>query len=368
MQIFKNKEVLDIEYIPTEELLLYRENEQDQLRRVFKNIASVPNHLVCYGFTGTGKTCFTKFFMKKYDNMKFSERILYMNTCSYPTELQALSYVMSLLKFNVKGTNLSYLYNTLKKVINDYDLHILLVLDEVDKLLNKSGDNFLYNLLDTGRISLIMITNNVTCFDRIEDRVKSRLGGMPRVLFPPYKAPQINEILRKRVAAAFNEGVFEATVIPKIAAISAQEHGDIRKAINLLRAAGEIAEDKGAKIKEEYIDMAHNLIESNEINNLVASLPSQARCVLMALCNSIMKLHAIDVAASTIYEEYLNIVKIYGLKELTDRRIADYLWMLDNTGLTISRISSRRYGKERVVRLGVPINLITRILDQLERI
>ena len=57
-----------------------------------------------------------------------------------------------------------------------------------------------------------------------------------------------------------------------------------------------------------------------------------------------------------LHEEYLNVVRIYGAKDLTDRRIADYIWELDNTGLTISRISSKRYGKERVVRLGVPIN------------
>ena len=67
-----------------------------------------------------------------------------------------------------------------------------------------------------------------------------------------------------------------------------------------------------------------------------------------------------------LHEEYLNVVENHGAKELTDRRIADYIWELDNTGLTISRISSKRYGKERVVRLGVPINIITRILERLE--
>jgi len=86
----------------------------------------------------------------------------------------------------------------------------------------------------------------------------------------------------------------------------------------------------------------------------------------MVLCRSIKKLHAVDVGASTIYEEYLNVVRNYGAKELTDRRIADYIWELDKTGLTISRISSKRYGKESVVRLGVPINIITRILERLE--
>ena len=69
-----------------------------------------------------------------------------------------------------KGTNLSSYYNAIKKVINDFDLHILIMLDEVDKLLNKSGDNLLYTLLDTGRISLIMITNN-------EDRDVGNVGA-----------------------------------------------------------------------------------------------------------------------------------------------------------------------------------------------
>jgi hypothetical protein len=54
-------------------------------------------------------------------------------------------------------------------------------------------------------------------------------------------AIQIDKILQKRVAVGFNEDVFEGPVIPKIAGIAAQEHGDIRKAINLLRATGEIA-------------------------------------------------------------------------------------------------------------------------------
>ncbi len=79
-----------------------------------------------------------------------------------------------------------------------------------------------------------------------------------------------------------------------------------------------------------------------------------------------MKISLMNVQKKYNYEEYLNVVKSYGAKELTDRRIADYIWELDNTGLTISRISSKRYGKERVVRLGVPINIITKILERLE--
>jgi len=69
------------------------------------------------------------------------------------------------------------------------------------------------------------------------------------------------------------------------------------------------------------------------------------RYVLTALCNSIKKLHVVDVGASIIYEEYLDVVGSYGAKDLTDRRIADYIWELNKTCLTISRISSKRYGK-----------------------
>ena len=68
------------------------------------------------------------------------------------------------------------------------------------------------------------------------------------------------------------------------------------------------------------------------------------RYVLTALCNSIKKLHVVDVGASIIYEEYLDVVRSYGAKDLTDRRIADYIWERGNTGLTISRISPKGYG------------------------
>ena len=54
---------------------------------------------------------------------------------------------------------------------------------------------------------------------------------MPRILFPPYNAIQIEEILQKRVGVGFNEDVFEGAVISKIAGVAAQEHGDIRKAM-----------------------------------------------------------------------------------------------------------------------------------------
>ena len=69
---------------------------------------------------------------------------------------------------------------------------------------------------------------------------------------------------------------------------------------------------------------------------------------------------------STIYAEYLNVVRSYGAKDLTDSKIEDYIWELDNTGFTTSGISSMRYRNERVVRLGIPINIIPRILERLE--
>jgi Cdc6-like AAA superfamily ATPase len=120
-----------------------------------------------------------------------------------------------------------------------------------------------------------MITNNVTCFDKINDRVKSRLGGMPRILFPPYNAIQIGDILQKRVAVGFNEGVFEDMVAPRIAAIAAQEHGDVRKAISLLRAIGEIASSLPCHLKRDMPSWPSAMLSGNSMRSMSGPPPSR---------------------------------------------------------------------------------------------
>jgi len=367
MEIFKNKEVLDINYIPTEDLLLFRENEKEKLKIVFNSMGGIPSHLMCYGFAGTGKTMTVRFMSRKYGFHKFNEKVVYINTANCATELQALSYLLSELGQPVGGKMVQSYYAAFKKMVKDYDLRLLVILDEVDKLLYRSGDNFIYNLLEMGNVSFIMITNNALCFDRMEDRVKSRLGGPPRVLFEPYNAIQIKQILDKRAFLAFNIVNMEASVVPKVAALAAQEHGDARRAISLLKACGDLAEARGTIVMEEYIDEADEMTESSEVNNIIRSLPMQAKAVLKALYTCIKNGKNGEVTSTDLYEAYTRMAEGMYMKVMTDRRIRDYLWELEGAGLIASRMSSvGRNIREKKIRLGVPIKILEPIINKME--
>ncbi|MFB6197001.1 MAG: Cdc6/Cdc18 family protein, partial [Halobacteriaceae archaeon] len=142
----------------------------------------------------------------------------------------------------------------------DYQERVaVIMLDEIDKLVEKSGDDTLYNLsrmnseLENSRVSIIGISNDLKFTDFLDPRVKSSLGE-EEIVFPPYDANQLRDILQHRSDIAFKEGAFTDDVIPLCAAFAAQEHGDARRALDLLRTAGELAErDQGDTITEKHV-------------------------------------------------------------------------------------------------------------------
>jgi len=115
---------------------------------------------------------------------------------------------------------------------------------------------FLYNLtrlnseLSQSQISIVGISNNLTFLDELDPRVRSSLSE-EEIVFPPYNAVQLQEILRKRAKEVFREGVIrDEDVITKCAAFAAREHGDARRALDLLRVSGELAErENSPKVK-----------------------------------------------------------------------------------------------------------------------
>jgi len=83
------------------------------------------------------------------------------------------------------------------------------------------------------------------------------------VHFDDYDANQLQSILRRR-QDAFYDDVLDEDVIPLAAAFAAQTHGDARKAIDLMRVAGELAEREGdAGVREEHVREAQDKVEKN---------------------------------------------------------------------------------------------------------
>ena len=99
--------------------------------------------------------------------------------------------------------------------------------------------------------------------DELDPRVRSSLSE-EEIVFHPYNALQIQDILNQRAGLAFEEEVLQEGVINKCAAFAAKEHGDARRALDLLRVAGE-----SKKIFLKYIDEANDKIEKDKILDIL---------------------------------------------------------------------------------------------------
>lgn len=235
----------------------------------------------------------------------------------------------------------------------------VIVLDEVDKL---KGDEVLYNLsrlnydLDKARTSIIGISNDLKFTEFLDPRVKSSLGE-ENLVFPPYSADELCDILGERAKIAFEDGTLEENVIPLCAALAAQEHGDARRALDLLRVSAEIAERNGEKkVTEKHVRMAENKIELDRVKEIVRTLPIQSKIVLMAVI--IGEENYEGLTTGEVYNIYKDLCRIGGVNILTQRRVADLISELDMLGIINARVVSKgRYGRTREIEISAPMKI-----------
>ncbi|QLG49774.1 Cdc6/Cdc18 family protein [Natrinema halophilum] len=244
----------------------------------------------------------------------------------------------------------------------DYDERVVVImLDEIDKLVEKSGDDTLYNLsrmnseLENSRVSIIGISNDLKFTDFLDPRVKSSLGE-EEIVFPPYDANQLRDILEQRSEVAFKKGALSEDVIPLCAAFAAQEHGDARRALDLLRTAGELAERSQAEtIVEEHVRQAQDKIELDRVVEVVRTLPTQSKLVLFAII-SLEKNGVHSINTGEVFNIYKRLCEEIDADVLTQRRVTDLISELDMLGIVNAIVVSKgRYGRTKEISLSVPL-------------
>ncbi len=361
-RIFKDRDKLTPDYVP--EHLPFRE---EQIRRIASALSqalrgSRPNNIFVYGLTGTGKTAAVKLVIRGLSEKARELRIpvftSYVNCRQRDTGYRVLADILESLGGKVPFTGLSIaeLQKRLFKKVEALNGRVVVVLDEIDFLVKKQGDDILYKLirmneeLSGSSVSIIGITNDLNLIEMLDPRVKSSLGE-EEVVFPPYDAVQLKSILEERASLAFYDGALGEDVIPLCAALAAREHGDARKALDLLRMAGELAERAGkSKVTREDVEMARGELEKDKVYEVVSSLPLHAKLILA----SILDLTTSRDSATTgeIFNEYSKKTALLGLETVTQRRVTDIISELDMMGLISARVVSRgRYGKTKVVKI-----------------
>lgn len=378
--IFRQKDILSIQFTPGN--IPHRERQINQIGMILAPVlrSEKPSNIFIYGKTGTGKSLCTQYTVAKLleaerKNNSNNIKIIYVN-CKMSkvsdTEYRMLSQLILNFGIEVPFTGLptNQLYNQFYKLLDERGQNVILILDEVDALVNKIGDGVLYNLtrvnqdLKKSKLTLIGISNNISFINDLDPRVKSSLSE-EEIVFPPYNANEIRDILTERVALAFNDNIISPSVIAKCSALAAQEHGDARKALDLLRVAGEITERMGGKtVTEEHVDLAEKKLDRDKTLEIIQNQPRQSQCVLISILK-LFKNGSNGVQTGDIYDVYVDICRKNSLKPLTQRRVSDLISELDMFGIVNAKVISKgRYGRTREIK----INLSKEIIEKIEKL
>ncbi len=371
--IFENREVLRSTYTP--DYLPHRTNEVKSLAAILVSAlrGETPSNVLMYGKTGTGKTAVAKHVGKELERTGelhgVSCFVIYINCEVVDTQYRLLAFLARHFdkEIPMTGWPTDQVYAEFKEAIDAERRIAIIILDEVDKLVSK-GDEVLYNLtrinsdLKRAKVSLIGITNDLKFTEFLDPRVRSSLGE-EEIIFPPYDANQLRDILYQRAEMAIKPGALDDTVIPLCAAYAAQEHGDARRALDLLRVSCELAERSGAsKVLDIHVKQAQEKIETDRVVEVVRTLPTQSKLVLLStllLCNNAES----GITTGEVYNVYKNMCRIVGIDVLTQRRVTDLISELDMLGiLNATVISKGRYGRTKEISLSVPIQNTRKVL------
>ena len=373
--IFRNRDVLRHDYVP--ERLPHREAE---IRTLASILAPALRGQKCsnafiYGKTGTGKTAVARYVLGrlvvKAREIGAPVAACYVNCRMAGTEYRILASLCSSLGVKVPFTGLAKaeVLERFRRALFGREVVFITMLDEVDVLVEAHGDALLYELtrlnteLDGSKICLIGISNDLTFKEHLDPRVLSSLSE-EEVVFRPYNASQLRDILWERAREAFVEGAVSEAVIGLCAALSAQEHGDARRALDLLRVAGEIAERRGARrVEVEHVREALKRIEYDRTVEAIRSLPLHAKLVLLAVYERTKK--ASSAITGEIYAAYSALCGRMGLSPLTQRRISSLINELDMMGLLNAQlVNMGRYGRTKKIRLAIQRSLLREVLAQ----
>ena len=368
----------------TPEILPHRDREINNLASVLVTAlrGEAPSNVFVYGKTGTGKTAVAKFvgkeLLKKGKETKKHIHFVYINCEIVDTQYRLLQNIANHFidewseRIPFTGWPTDEVYAKLRTMMDNKGGVTIIILDEIDKL---KGDEALYTLsrmnsdFTKAKISIVGISNDLKFTEFLDPRVKSSLGE-ENMIFDPYDAQQLQDILQQRADAALRPETLGESVIPLCAALAAQEHGDARRALDLLRISAEIAErEEATRITERHVKTAQNKIELDRVIEVTRTLPSQSKIILLSIIlkEKSNKNAGLNGALTTgeVYDVYAALCKKARLDKLTQRRVADLISELDMLGIINARIISKgRYGRTREIQISASSTEIMKIFQE----
>ena len=375
--LFKDREVLRHDYLPDK--LPHRE---EQIRLLGQTVAPVLKDARCsnlfiYGKTGTGKTAVTKYVLSHLET-KAKEygaqvKFCYINCRMTGSEYRVFASLGLSLGISVPFTGLSVgeVFDRFRSGLESAKIILIVALDEIDALIKDRGDSLLYELtrinetLRDSKVAIIGISNDLRLKEFLDPRVFSSLSE-EEVVFRPYDANELRNILFERSKLSLHEGTLSESALSICSALAAAEHGDARRALDLLRVAGEVAERQGAKIiNEDHVREAEKHIEHNRVVEALTNSTLHSKLVLL----SVYHLSRSSATTGEIYDIYNELCGELGIGLLTQRRLGTLVNELDAMGLLNAKVVNMgRYGRTKKIRLEVSRSLIKDVFSSDSRL
>nr|WP_267638539.1 orc1/cdc6 family replication initiation protein [Halovenus rubra] len=392
--VFVNRDLVEPDTIIDEERIVGRDDQLESVVSFLKPTlqGNRPPNMLLYGPAGTGKSLIIGAVTKQIIELCQSKGeyfgVVDINCQPINTLDQAVYELVQTVAKDVgtevgvpeTGVSTKRKYRRLYELINEHYDSVIFILDEIDLLVGRRENDepayskLLYQLSRAsntneieGRVSVAALTNDPKFMEDIDGRAESSFN--PRdVYFPDYDANQLREILQNR-RDAFRQDALEDDVIPLVAAFAAQSHGDARKAIDLFRGAGDLADERGdEEVTEDHVRDSQEEIDKDRSLKLVEGLTTQKKISLYATAAVAYYSNRTgsSVPSPVGFKVYQWVTNDLDADQMTRETYVKYVKELSTYGLISTSRKSRGRGGGMYMEFtftGDPEAMMTRIID-----
>ena len=374
--VIEHTEYFSFDYIPSE--LVGRDNEitnlASMMRGVFENNSS--GRAIITGRVGSGKTAMTRRFCTDVEK-KFAEKksikAIHINCRNVTTKPQVFQHLIKTFdeRHPDRGLGSGELLRSIRRLMRNENTHFIVVLDEVDHLLRRSGDDVLYQLLridegekTQGTLSLILISQE-NVLNVLESAVISRFGRSNHLRLAPDNVEGLYTIAKQRAELALVPGSYSDEILQLIAE-SSSSNGDARLAIELLEASAKRCENAGRK---EITIKDVNAVSSTQPQVMVdgaaiETLPLHSMIAFLAICRRLNK--ANQIVTGDVEKLYRVVCEEYEVKPRGHTTLWKYLKMMVKCNFIMSRYTALEGGRGRTQYFSMPHALPSDVAKRLE--